>query len=204
MTIGTIFIGQIKTQEGQYVETKMFCFIFPLYVVTTLLVTGITGDGRVGVEIKTQKISVIAAYLRLFITIAFIFSIGATIGNYDTMSWLFIPLIFTAGLTVYLWFYFGKSTKYENFIREQFAKQLDLYILPKWMKPHQVKNHFETFKKAYLAKNNASDWKVNTGKLNHYDEAFSLAFCLTALENEMKHDDSANNVLKNAFQKYSD
>jgi hypothetical protein len=188
MIFGTVFTGQIKTQDKQYIETKMFCLIVPIYVVNSMLVTEVVANGRKGIELKKNSLSIMAAIIRPIISIALFFSVGAYIGNYDTMPWLIAPLIFTLGLFVYFWFYFGRTTAYEKFIRLQFAKELGLYIFPKWLKQQQARTFFEQLKKQYLVKNSTENWVEKINTVPYYSEEFSLAFCLAALENYLNPD----------------
>ena len=197
MIFGTVFTGQIKTQGKQYIETKMFCLIIPIYVVNTLLVTDIVGNGRKGIEIKTNIHSIIASIIRIIITIICVFSIGAYIGNYDEMAWLAIPTITSLFLTIYFWFYFGKTTKYERFARKQFAKEFELYILPSWLKNSTLRFYFESLKKKFTTKyGKEMNWKEKLLNASKFDEDFSLFYCLTALESELGDNTELKKILK--------
>ena len=195
MIFGTVFTGQVKTQERQYVETKVFCFVIPLYVVTTLLVTKVTAEGRLGMEIKSNRISILAATIRPIISVIWVFATGAFIGNYDTMLWLLVPLTISIFLFIYFWFYFGKTTKQERFVREQFGKIFGLYFLPRWLKPLDLKTKFEGLKKVYISNYGQSDWKDKIKGMPYYKEEFPLLYCLTALENTIDYNPETEKLL---------
>jgi hypothetical protein len=196
MIFGTVFTGQVKTQERQYIETKVFCFIVPLFVVTTLLVTEVTANGRRGLEIKSNRASIIATIIRPLISVLCIFAIGAFIGNYNTMLWLLIPALLTTALFIYVWFYFGKTTKYERFVREQFGKQFGLYFMPNWLKPFELKSKFEGLKKIYISNFGTTDWKEKIRNMPYYKEEFSLLYCLSALENTINNNPETEKMLR--------
>jgi hypothetical protein len=200
MIFGTVFTGQVKTQEKQYIETKVFCFIIPLWVVSTLLVTEWIVNGRKGIEIKTNSISVIASIIRPLVTLLLVGVVGVYLGN-DNMQWLVIPGIVTILLFCYCWFYFGRTTKYERFVREQFGKQIGLFIMPNWLKNYEVKTNYEKLKKIYVTNFRTSDWKEKITKIPYYNEEFSLAYCITALENEYEKNPDTEKILKDIAAK---
>lgn len=196
MIFGTVFTGQVKTQEKQYIESKLFCFIVPLSVITTMLVTEVTPKGRLGLQIKTNKTSIIAAAIRPLISIPFIFSFIAFLANYDTMFWLLVPTLILFFLFVYAWFFFGKTTKSERFIRSQFGKQLGLYFMPNWLKSEDLKGMFEVLKNKYTSEFGDTDWKEKFKTISSKNDNFSLVFCLTALENEIIKDPKIDKLIK--------
>jgi hypothetical protein len=162
-----------------------------------MLVTDVTGRGRRGVEIKTNSISIIAAIIRPIVTIAWVFAIGAFIGNYDTMLWLLGPAIISTALFVYCWFFFGKTTKHERFVRQQLGDVFGLYFMPHWLHDHDVASHFEKLKKAYVAKFGAADWreKLKGAQFQQVD-GFSLYYSLTVLENHLAYNAETEAWLK--------
>ncbi len=184
MIFGTVFTGHIKTQEKQWIESKVFCLGIPLYVTNTMLVTDVTGSGRRGIEIKTNSTSIAAAIIRPIVTVAWIFSVGAFIANYDEMFWLSGPaLIFTA-LFVYSWFFFGKTTKDERFIRKQFGITIRCFILcPTGLNLCNIQSYLDKLKEVYLSHFDTTDWKERLKNLPYEDKAFTICFCMTALEN---------------------
>ncbi len=190
MIFGTVFTGQIKSQNKQCIETKVFCFIIPVYIMTTTLVTDVIPRGRKGIEIKTNKISVIAAIIRPIISVLALFSIGAYIGNFgnDEWQWLIIPVIIAFSLFIYFWFFFGKTNKKEAFIRNQFAKETGLYLIPNWLKKRKLEHFFYELNKKYKKDFDNELWSDKLVGLSKYDQSFSLFFCLTALEAELKND----------------
>lgn len=196
MIIGTVFTGHVKTQNKQWIETKMFCFGIPLYITNTMLVTDVTGRGRRGIEIKTNRMSILAAIIRPIVTIGWLISMGALIGNHDTMTWLWGPAILTTALFVYSWFFFGKTTKYEKFVRKQCGDVFGLYFMPEWLDAYEANGNFESAKKVYVAKFGTTDWKEKLKKMYYHDEHFALAYCLTALENNIAYNPESEALLK--------
>jgi hypothetical protein len=196
MIFGTVFTGHVKTQEKQWIETKLFCLFIPLYVVNTMLVTDVTGNGRRGIPINTNSTSIIAAIIRPIVTVICLFSIGAFIGNYDTMLWLLIPAILSVPLFIYGWFFFGKTTKHEKFVRKQFGLLFGLYFMPEWLPRDQVISNFENLKKAYVSNFGTTDWKEKVRNAQYNSEGFSLFYCLTALENCLDYNAETEKMLK--------
>jgi len=199
MIIGTVFTGHVKTQNKQWIESKVFCLGIPLYITNTMLVTGVTGRGRRGIEIKTNSTSIIAAILRPIVTILCVFAVGGFIGNYGSAkwSWLIFPAIVSFALTIYCWFFFGKTTKHEKFVRQQFYQLFGLYFMPHWLQDHDIATKFDKLKKAYVAKFGTTDWKekLKSTQFQHI-EGFSLYYCLTALENNFANDAETEALLK--------
>ena len=201
--IGTVFTGHVKTQERQWIETKAFVLIIPLYFMNSLLVTDVTGGGRRGIEIKTNRTSIIAAIIRLIVSFICVFFVGGFMGNYGsaTWAWLIYPAILSTALMIYCWFFFGKTTKKEKFVRQQFGEALGLYYMPEWLKASDASNHFKKLKKAYVSKFGTTDWKEKLPTMfSHYDE-FPLAFCLTALENSLDYNAETEVMLKEIVAK---
>jgi hypothetical protein len=196
MIFGTVFTGHVKTQEHQWIESKVFCLGIPLYVTTTMLVTEVTGSGgRLGIEIKTNKISIAAAVIRPIITIFFVFSVAAFIANYDEMLWLLAPAVTTTALFVYSWFFFGKTTKRERFVRKQFGTLVGIYFMPHWLDSNTVQSYINRLKEAYISHFGTTDWKVKLKGLKYEDDAFTICYCLTALENTIAYDAETDRML---------
>ena len=205
MILGTVFTGQIKSQNKQCIETKVFCFIIPVYIMTTTLVTDILPRGRKGIEIKTNKISVIAAFIRPVISVLTFFSIAAYIGNLgdSRWQWLIIPSVISLILFIYFWFFFGKTTKKETFIRNQFATETGLYFIPNWIKNINLKHFFTELKKKYQQEFDNELWSEKLIGLSKYDSKFSLFFCLTALEAELNNDSKKKDLIDRITEKFA-
>jgi hypothetical protein len=196
--IGAIFIGHVKTQASQWIETKVFCFVIPLYIINTMLITDVEGRGRRGIEIKTNRTSIIAAIIRPIVTGICIVAVGGFIGNYGSRSWswLIYPATISTALMIYCWFFFGRTTKREKFVRQQFGQVFGLYFMPEWLKAYEVKGKFEKAKKAYVSKFGTTDWKEKLKSMFYHDEDFSLAYCLTSLENSLAYNADSETLLK--------
>ena len=200
MIFGTVFTGQIKTQNKQYIETKMLCIFVPIYVVTTMLVTEVLASGRMGIEIKTNPLSIVAAALRSIITIIFLFSLAAFLANYDTMTWLLIPTIVSLILFVYLWFYFGRTTPYERFVREQFGKTFGIYAMPEWLQENACRNYYERAVVAYEKNYNTRDWKDKLNSTMPGESDFNLGYCITYLESILNRDTEIEILLRQKYK----
>jgi len=200
MIFGTVFTGQIKTQNKQYVETKMLCIFIPIYVMTTMLVTEVLPSGRQGIEIKTNPLSIVAAAVRSIITVIFLFSLVAFIANYDTMMWLLIPTIVSLALFVYLWFYFGRTTPYEKFVREQFGTIFGIYAMPEWLMEDVCQRYYERAAAAYEQKYNARDWKDKLKSTMPGESDFTLGYCIAHLENVLNGDTEIKILLRQKYE----
>jgi len=191
MRFGTLFTGHVKTQDRQCVETKVFSFIIPVYIMNSILVTAIVGRGRQGLEIKTNKISVIASLLRVLATASFFFFTAAYIGNFGTKrwEWLIFPAVTSFILSIFFWFFFGKTTKKEKFIRDQFFKKTEYYLMPSWLKTKNLTHYFYKLKKEYKGKFKNESWADKLRDLSKNNPEFPLCFCLTALDAELNKND---------------
>lgn len=102
--IGTMFAGQIKSLHQQYISTKLFFFIIPIFPTMSMLVVNREFlSGRKGIEIPMNKLSTIAAYMRII-------SIPVAVLLYllidDLTSWQKISaLLLSISLLVYVWFF---------------------------------------------------------------------------------------------------
>ncbi|HEY5748783.1 MAG TPA: hypothetical protein VIU12_22090 [Chryseolinea sp.] len=200
MIFGTVFTGQIKTQNKQYIETKMLCIFIPIYVMTTMLVTEVLPSGRQGIEIKTHPLSIVAAAVRSIITVIFLFSLAAFIANYDEMTWLLIPTIVSLVLFVYLWFYFGRTTPYERFVREQFGKTFGIYTMPEWLMEDVCRNYYERAVVAYEKNYNTRDWKDQLKSTLPGESDFKLRYCITHLESILNNDTEIKTLLRQKYE----
>ncbi|MBN9295723.1 MAG: hypothetical protein J0I41_01875 [Filimonas sp.] len=201
MLLGTVFTGQVKTQEKQYVETKMFCIGLPVSVVTTMLVTDISTGGRRGIELQRVNISVIATYLRAIVSILFTLSLFAFIANYDEMTWLLIPTIPLLGLTIYSWFYFGKTTKAERFTRAQFGQIFGFYVMPEWLLPSTANSFLDALQKQYQSTYGSYDWQQRFNNNDYAPEDFTYLYCLTYLEHIQLRNREGIQTMKNLSAK---
>jgi hypothetical protein len=196
MIFGTVFTGHVKTQEKQWIESKVFCLGIPLYVTNTMLVTEVTGNGRSGIEIKTNGVSIAAAVIRPIVTILCFFSVVAFIANYDEMLWLLGPAVVTSVLFVYSWFYFGKTTRHERFVRNQFGALFGFYFMPHWLESATAQSYLERLKAVYVSRYGATDWKEKLKGATYGEEVFTICYCLVALENAMTHRAETDSMLK--------
>ena len=136
MILREAFLGKIKTQNKQFIETKFFCIgIIPINPISSMLVTESDGNSRIGIEIMKNKLSILAVILRLLSTIMFLSSgIFYPSGYFEENTMLKVfKVIITLLLAIYFWFFFGKTTKKEKFIRNQFVKIYGLYFMPEWL-----------------------------------------------------------------------
>lgn len=204
MTLREAFLGKIKIQNKQFIETKFFCIgIIPINPISSMLVTELDGNSRIGIEIMKNKLSILAVILRLLSTIMFLSSgIFYPSGYFEENTILKVfKVIITLLVAIYFWFFFGKTTKKEKFIRNQFGKIYGLYFMPEWLYLDEFEKFNESAKKIFIAKYSSESWseKLNTSRYN--DDDFALFYCLSYFENILHPDKKIKNIIE---QKYDE
>lgn len=167
---GTGFFGKVKKQNNQWIETKFFYLMVPIYPISSMLVTNSRWRERQGMEIPLNKTSIKALYGRLISTVFaviswFNFYISYSDSYYITSSntiaershFPFFQIIFTA-LCVYFWFFYGKTKKEEFIQREKLGKSIGLYAMPEWFYADKVRAILDDLEKSYQLDFN-SNWK---------------------------------------------
>jgi hypothetical protein len=149
MLFGENFAGHIRTQNNQWVETRIISFIIPFQIPYSFFVIGVErGKGRnwkTGLELKLVKQSVFALFLRAFIHIA---TLGAII-----ISIIHPPLLIIAFLALTIWVYicfiFGKTPASEMLIREAMFRTTGYSIMPEWLKEADVNRFHQVTEELY-------------------------------------------------------
>lgn len=168
---GTGFFGKVKKQNNQWIETKFFYLMVPIYPINSMLVTNSRWRERQGMEIPLNKTSIKALYGRLISTIFAIISWFNFYINYSDSAYYitssntiaershfpFFQIIFTA-LCIYFWFFYGK-TKEEEFIqRDKVGRAIGLYAMPEWFYTDKAKAILDDLERSYQLDFN-SNWK---------------------------------------------
>jgi hypothetical protein len=204
MILREAFLGKIKTQNKQFIETKFFCIgIIPINPISSMLVTESDGNSRIGIEIMKNKLSILAVILRLLSTIMFLSSgIFYPSGYFEENTMLKVfKVIITLLLAIYFWFFFGKTTKKEKFIRNQFGKIYGLYFMPEWLYLDEFEKFNESAKNLFITRYSSESWseKLKTSRYN--DDDFALFYCLSYFENILHPDKKVKNIIQ---QKYDE
>jgi hypothetical protein len=203
MIFGTFFTGRVKTQNEQFIETKIFSFIIPIYPISSMLVTETLSRGRRGIDIMKNKLSVIAAILRILSTFSFLFFSFIYHGSYSESIFIkILRVIIPLSLAIYFWFFFGKTKSKEKFVRNQFGKIFGLYFMPEWLYLDEFKKMNDDAKKTYRTKNSSDSWieKLNTTKFN--DDDFALIYCISYFENILNPNKNTSELLERKYQEY--
>lgn len=142
MLFGENFAGHIRTQNNQWVETRMISFIIPLQLPYSFFVIGVEhGRGKYwkrGLELKLVRQSVWALFLRGFIHITAFAAIALSLANMsDTPALIPVPLVALAAW-IYICFIFGKTPSDEMLIREAMFRTTGYSIMPHWLKDADV------------------------------------------------------------------
>ncbi len=166
---GTGFFGKVKKQNNQWIETKFFYLMVPIYPINSMLVTSSRWRERQGMEIPLNKTSIIALYGRLvstaFAVISwinyYIYSTGYYISYGDMHAprfyFPFFQILFTA-LAIYFWFFYGKTKKEEFIQRDKIGKSIGVYAMPEWFYTDKAKAILDDLERSYLLDFN-SNWK---------------------------------------------
>jgi hypothetical protein len=205
MILSEVFLGKIKKQNNQYIETKFFCIgIIPMNPISSILVTEVNNDGRKGIEIKKNKLSIFAVIFRFLSTFCFLSSgifYPSGFFEQDTVLKVFKVLI-TLSLTIYFWFFFGKTTKKEKFIRNQFGKIFGLYFMPEWLYLEEFEKFNDSAKTFFITKFNSQNWSENLNKSKHDEDDFALFYCLSYFENILHPNKKNEKILQQKYIEY--
>ena len=199
--IGTMFAGQIKSLHGQYISTKMFILGLPMFPVDSIFVTKKDFlEGRNGIEIPNHGLSIIAAYIRIWLiplaAIAF-FAFG-----FESEISLYIIIGLTALALVYFWFFFGRSSAKENFTREHLGRIFQIYFMPEWLYYEDLEKFQKIALAYYIDEFGNEDWESNLKKIKTTEKHFSLVYCTAYLTIQLKGLESKKNILDEKYQEY--
>jgi hypothetical protein len=193
---GTGFYGKIEDYKNHRIETKFFhIFFIPLFPTSSMYVTSSTFRERTGLELALHTKSIKAAYGRFFTFLIAGFFLFWTyqngIQNFLTESIFGFSM---AGLWIYLYFFYGKSTNEEMEIRDKIASCTGMYALPHWFSFNQAGSRLKFFSDIYKERYPNGDWKADL-RNNHGDhEKLKLLYAI-ALFNCMIYDTLENEEL---------
>ena len=205
MTLGEMFLGKIKTQNKQYIETKFFCIgIIPINPISSILVTESNSNGRKGIDIMKNKMSIIAVILRFVSTFCFLSSgIFYPSGFFkEDVIMKILKVLITLLLTIYFWFFFGKTTKKEEFIRKQFGEIFGLYFMPEWLYLDEFEKFNESAKTFFITKFSSQNWSEKLNKAKYNDNDFALFYCLSYFENILHPNKKVENIIQQKYNEY--
>jgi len=149
MIFGSTFSGHVKTQNHQWVESKVIAFFIPIAIPYSFLVTEVTGTGRKGIELNVVPISVTAILLRAIVTVVSFFTVAASVANVTNLPWLIpVALVSLAGF-YYAWFVFGKTKPEEMLVREAFYRTTGFSVMPEWLRNSQLTSFYTSLYQHY-------------------------------------------------------
>jgi hypothetical protein len=197
LLIGTSFGAPVKKLNNQFVTNKVLYLGLPVAPLNTMFATEKTSNGVKGFEIKGQYSSFLKLWVILLSVIGAGF--GFTVGFVaEEPLFIIVGVIFLALFigSFFMW----KVSETEKFIREQFYKALGAALLPEWLFQETFDKFFLSLQNYYKQTYNASDWRNAVEFLKTSDAKFSLAFCLTYMENISNRNQSYNKKLVEKWQ----
>lgn len=149
MIFGTMFLGGVKQFKEQKIQTKFLLIGIPIAPIEgdSMLVTKVVPGGRQGIPLKLNMQSVVAGYTRVLTLVGAFMLIMLGLNNHvPVMTGLGVLL---AGLAVYLYFFFGRSTVQENEMREMVGDLTGFYVMPEWLESAMAYHLFNSLRAAY-------------------------------------------------------
>jgi hypothetical protein len=132
--IGTYFGGKTKKLQNQWIETKYFLLMVPLFPISSIFVTESTFGRRKGVPVQYTGESTFHGYLRFFTLVftilIFIFQ------NYASHDFTYsLPIVFMVTAGLYVWSTFEKSMDKSKDVDERLklGAIIGLNALPEWL-----------------------------------------------------------------------
>jgi hypothetical protein len=223
---GTGITRAYKEINGQYICSKCFYILTPLFIINTYLVVIKDKENVKNIELNSQNKALLFSWgfffclVGIFLSIIFgvilvpeILSYGRII--FDELFYLFLiivlPLLILGTLMILFYFKLARNLPYEVFVREQFYKITGYYIMPEWIynstfsdiyesSEDFFSNIYESMKNNYKQKTGNCDWEIALKLLNPLDELFALTFCLTYIDNFKNKNKLANNILMEKYK----
>jgi hypothetical protein len=203
IVFGTGFYGKVAKLDNQWIETKFFhCFFIPIFPISSMLVTSSQFRRRQGLNISTNKKSVIAVYASMICFAMAAYNVFAMENTYyltreeahKALTWHMIKLIMWGAAWVYFFFFYGKVTTAETAIRTKVGKSTGFYALPEWFDFLESKSHLNTYLIRYMSLYPGQDWKADLQEKNISSEKLPLLYAI-ALFNCMTYDVPENDEL---------
>lgn len=202
---GTRECGQIKKYKNQFIVSELYFFIIPIRFHNSCLIIKNKNQDEKSVLLNKNKLSIYASILRGIVNFIFLFYLIFFFGVLDEGIFLEV-IIYTSiilTLLIYVNFYFGKSTKIENKIREIYFKETGFYLLVEWLnEDNQIfKIIYEKLKTKYKLKYDDTNWCERLKNSKFKDSEFSLFFCLTGFEILETKNEDKNKIYKQIIEK---
>lgn len=203
IVFGTGFYGKVGKLNNQWIETKfVHLFFVPIFPTGSMLVTNSEFRKRRGLQLPTNKKSVISVYASMFtflMGVFFWFSLTDT--YYETVEaarwghiWGWAKLILCAAAWVYFFFFYGKATKEEIAVRTKVGQSMGYYAKPEWFDYAESKSILTTLSINYMSRYPGQDWKTDLKNGTSDLQQQRLLFAL-ALFNCMVYDVPENDEL---------
>ncbi len=135
---GSIFGGKVQQADKQWIETKYFLLMIPLFPVSTMFVTGSDFRTRNGFEISSYGKSVGHGYLRFFSFILALVCLGVSLFG-DTDLYRELPVSPAIAGTAFALLYAWSALNHRNATGEDLLERrrlgaiVGLNALPEWM-----------------------------------------------------------------------
>jgi hypothetical protein len=149
MIFGTMFLGGVKKFKDQKIQTKFLLIGIPIAPIEgdSMLVTKAVPGGRQGIPLKLNMQSVVAGYTRVLTLVgAFMLTMLGLNNHVPAMT---VSGVLLAGLAVYLYLFFGRSTEQENEIREMVGDLTGFYVVPEWLESAMAYHLFNSLRAEY-------------------------------------------------------
>ncbi|GGH70906.1 hypothetical protein HNQ91_003117 [Filimonas zeae] len=149
MIFGSTYSGHVKTQNHQWVESKVVAFFIPIAIPSSFLVTEVTVAGRRGIELNIVPVSVTAILLRAIVTVIAFFAVAASAANVTNLPWLIPVALASLVAFYYAWFVYGKTQPEEMLVREAFYRTTGFSVLPEWLRNAQLTSFYSSLYQHY-------------------------------------------------------
>lgn len=138
---GSLFGGKVEQVDNQWIETKYFLLMIPLFPVSTMFVTNSSFRSRNGIDIGSYGKSIGHGYLRFFSFILALACFGVSISGETSLlrSFPISPAILgTALALLYAWSMMNHrySTGDQLLERKRLGAIVGLNALPEWLPLH--------------------------------------------------------------------
>ena len=209
MTLGTLFLGKVKSLNNQFIETKFFAIGIPIYPVSSIYVTEKNYNQRLGLALPLNKTSVIAGYMRFYIGALavfcllegelLIFAMGISPVNHTLfilLKYLLVAIFIL--IWAYFMFYFGKSTKAETDLRNKVGKVTGYYIVPSWFDHGFCLEIYDQYAKRYKEMKPNGDWRKDISTLSYADNDLSIYYVLSLFNYVTEPNDESYKLFEKA------
>jgi len=213
MRIGTIFSGKMKTFNNQFISTKFFMFIIPLFPIESYF---FINNKNEGFEIGLHKQSVIKAYASIFSLVlgSFILLMHGSFYHYKLLyQYGSIIGFFLILLSLYFFFEYGKTTEEEKKERFLYEKAIKINALPEYLNENATRRILRKLLNSLKLSMNLSEEirDINIDEIiqkHQYNKKdLGLLFAIKGYQKRLNQSDNLNdhqiyNMIKNEFKSY--